>query len=95
MIIDKIKTPDGIKLLSALPADYVEWLSLNIPERIKKLIADVRTVFLTKINVDREEIEDIVQKIEKKGSRKCLRYKIMTCRNQGALLKTKVKSKLR
>ena len=67
MIIDKIRTPDGIKLLGSLPADYLERLSLNIPERLKKLVADVITVLLAKINVPGEEIEDIVDKIEKRG----------------------------
>jgi len=67
MILDKIKAPDGIKILSKLPADYIERLALNIPERLKKLIADVVTVLLTKINVQKEEIEGIVGKIEERG----------------------------
>jgi cytosine/adenosine deaminase-related metal-dependent hydrolase len=45
----------------------VEQLSLNIPDRLKKLISDVITVLLTKINVPHEEIEDIVEKIEQRG----------------------------
>ena len=39
----------------------------DITERLKKLIADVVTVLLTKINVQKEEIEDIVGKIEERG----------------------------
>ena len=49
MIIDKIKTPDGINILGKLPADYIDRLSQNIPDRLKKLLADVITVLLTRI----------------------------------------------
>ena len=67
MIIDKIKTPDGIGLLGTLPKDYIERLALNIPDHLKKLIADVITVLLARINVPREEIDGIVEKIEQRG----------------------------
>ena len=67
MIIDKIRAPDEIRLLRDIPADYVERLSLNIPDNLKKLISDVVTVLLSKINVPREEIDTIVEKIEQRG----------------------------
>ena len=67
MIIDKIKAPDGIRMLRELPADYVERLALNIPERLKELITDVITVLLTKINVPRDEIDSVVERIEQRG----------------------------
>ena len=60
MIIDKIKTPDEIKMLLKLHtghAGYVNQIALNIPPPLKKLVADVITVLLTKINVTHEEID--------------------------------------
>jgi len=71
MIIDKIKTADGMSLLSKLPPDYVEQLTLNIPEHLSKLIADVITLLLTKINVPKDEIEEVTEKIYRR------RYKEM------------------
>jgi cobalamin biosynthesis Mg chelatase CobN len=67
MIIDKIKTPDEISLLSKLPPDYIERLALNMPGHMKKLLADVVTVLLEKINAPQEEIEAITDKIEERG----------------------------
>ena len=67
MIFDKIKTPEEISILSELPAEYIEQLSLNIPDSLKKLLTDVITVLLTRINVPREEINAIVDNIEQRG----------------------------
>jgi hypothetical protein len=66
MLIDKIKKADGIHALGNLPADYVEKLALNIPPHLNKLIADVITVLLTKINVPQNEVEIITEKIHRK-----------------------------
>ncbi len=63
MLIDKIKTKDGMSLLSKLPDEYKEKLSLNIPPHLNKLIADVITILLSKIRVPNEEIEAITDKI--------------------------------
>ena len=67
MIIDKIKTPDGINILGRLPSKYLEKLSLNMPEHLKKLISDIVTALLSKINVPREEIIGIVDRIKERG----------------------------
>ena len=67
MIIDKIKKPYDMNMLCDLPLDYIERLKLNIPPGLKKLLMDVITVLLTKINVPQEEINDIVDRIEKRG----------------------------
>ena len=66
MLIDKIKTAEGISKLSELPPDYVEKLALNIPPHLNKLIADVITVLLNKINIPQTEIETITEKIYRK-----------------------------
>ena len=67
MIIDKIKKPEDMNMLGDLPLDYIERLKLNIPPGLKKLLMDVITVLLTKINVPQEEINDIVDRIEQRG----------------------------
>jgi len=61
MIIDKIRTPDGISILSKLPDDYIEELKQNIPPHLNKLLADVITVFLTRIDVPVDEIEKVTK----------------------------------
>jgi hypothetical protein len=63
MLIDKIRKPEEMSLLSQLPQDYVERLALNIPEHLKKLLADVITVLLTKIHVPKQEIDTVTEKI--------------------------------
>jgi hypothetical protein len=66
MLIDKIKTADGIHALGNLPTDYVERLALNIPPQLNKLISDVVTLLLTKVNVPSNEIDTITDKIHRK-----------------------------
>ena len=61
MIIDKIRTADGISILSKLPKDYIEKLKQNIPPHLNKLLADVITVFLTRINVSEDEIDKVTK----------------------------------
>ena len=61
MIIDKIRTADGISVLSKLPDGYIEKLKQNIPPHLNKLLADVITVFLTRIDVPGEEIEKVTK----------------------------------
>jgi hypothetical protein len=88
MIIDKIKTPDGIKMLSALPEEYVNQLATNMPEHLKKLITDVITALLSKINVPKEEIEAISEKIDKRGLREMFaieNYDVQETRRQARL----------
>ncbi len=63
MVIDKIKTADGIRQLGKLPPDYLDTLALKIPPHLNKLIADVITVLLTKINLPKEEVEVISDRI--------------------------------
>jgi hypothetical protein len=63
MLIDKIKTADGISILRRLPDTYVESLSLNIPTGLNKLLADVITVLLKRINVPQPEIDTVAGKL--------------------------------
>jgi len=63
MIIDKIRTADGINIMGKLPADYEDRLKQNIPPRLNKLLADVITLLLKRINVSDQEIEAITEKL--------------------------------
>ena len=63
MIIDKIKTADGMSIMKNLPEGYFEQLGQNIPPHLHKLLADVITVFLTRINVPGDEIEKVTKHI--------------------------------
>ena len=68
MMIDKLKTPEDLRHLGKLPADYVERLSsMNVPTHLKTLLVKVITVLLTKINTPKEEIESFVEKIDERG----------------------------
>jgi hypothetical protein len=64
MLIDKIQTPGEFSLLSKLSPDYGERLdALNIPHHLRELLANVITVLLTRINIPKEEIDRVTEKI--------------------------------
>jgi DNA-binding CsgD family transcriptional regulator len=67
MLVDKIRKPEEISLLSQLPQDYADQLALNIPEHLKKIIADVITVLLSRIKAPKAEIDRVTEKIYKRG----------------------------
>jgi hypothetical protein len=66
MIISTIKSSDRMHIIGKLPTDYLDKLAAEIPDHLKKLIADVITIQLTKINVPKDEIESITEKIEQR-----------------------------
>jgi hypothetical protein len=63
MLIDKIRTFDGGQLLSKLPNDYIERLKLNIPGHLLKLLADVITLLLKRINIPGGEISAVTDQL--------------------------------
>jgi hypothetical protein len=64
LLIDKIQAPDEFGLLSKLPPDYGKRLdALNIPGHLRKLIADVISALLMRINIPKEEIHTVTEKI--------------------------------
>jgi hypothetical protein len=63
MLIDKIQTADGISAMGRLPPDYIENLKQNIPPHLNKLLADVITVLLERINVPRDEIVKVTEQL--------------------------------
>jgi len=66
MIIDKIRTADGISMIRKLPPDYIEKLKLGMPPHLGKLLADVITVLLKRINIPDDEIEPITAAIHER-----------------------------
>ena len=65
LLIDKIRGNKGETLLNELPEDYIEKLSLQIPESLVKLLSDVIQVLLNKSGYDCREIEKYVGYVEK------------------------------
>ena len=65
LLIDKIRGNKGENLLRQLPSDYIEKLSLQIPESLVKLISDVIRVLLDKSGLERHEIEKYVSSVKK------------------------------
>jgi len=63
MLLDKIRSFDGQRLLSKLPANYVERLRLNIPDHLLKLLSDVITVLMKRINVPDNEILTVTERL--------------------------------
>jgi hypothetical protein len=54
MIIDKLRDKKGIGILEKIPKEYLEGLRLKIPENLGKLISDVITVLLDRLEVPGE-----------------------------------------
>ena len=66
LIIDKINPDGGMDVFKRLPADYIEKLKQNIPQHLYKLLADVVTVLLKRINVPDDEIEKVAEQLYKR-----------------------------
>jgi flagellar biosynthesis/type III secretory pathway protein FliH len=66
LLIDQIHTREGMSLLKKLPAEYIKNRALNIPPRLNKLMSDVVTTLLNRLEVPPEEIAEITDFIEKK-----------------------------
>ena len=65
MMIDKFqKTDSEMGVFSKLPPDYMEKLQLEIPMHLRKLLSDVVTVLLKRVNITDEEINEITEKIQ-------------------------------
>jgi hypothetical protein len=66
MLIDKIRDPEGIELLNQLSENYFEELALKIPPGMGKLLSDVITALLNRVEAPRGKIAAITDRIEKK-----------------------------
>ncbi|GMO38245.1 MAG: hypothetical protein Ta2B_17960 [Termitinemataceae bacterium] len=68
LLVDKIRNPEDIKLFNSISNEYIENTTFNVPENLKKLLADVIRALLLKINVPQEEIEIFTEKINQRRS---------------------------
>ena len=64
MLIDKIRRPEDMSLLSGIPVDYVRSFSGSLTDGIKKLLEDVIRSLLTRAGVPREEIAAVTHDIK-------------------------------
>ncbi len=65
MLLNKIKSADEFKALS-LPSGYMETLFHNSPEDVLKVIARVIAVILRKQNIPENDIQNLVDRIERR-----------------------------
>jgi predicted transposase/invertase (TIGR01784 family) len=63
MMFDKIHDPGDLRALGRLPENYIEKLSLNIPPELQKLLADTIATILTNVNIPKEEIDAVTDKL--------------------------------
>jgi hypothetical protein len=56
--IDKCSSAGRFNLAKELPAEYLERLSPNIPDSLRKLLSDVIRVMLTKVNLPKDEVDE-------------------------------------
>ncbi|GMO25871.1 MAG: hypothetical protein Ta2F_01290 [Termitinemataceae bacterium] len=68
LLVDKIRNPEDIKLFNSISNEYIKNTTFNVPENLKKLLADVIRALLLKINVPQEEIENFTEKINQRRS---------------------------
>jgi hypothetical protein len=66
MLIDKIRRPEDMSLLSNIPAGYVQSFSDSLNEGIKKLLVDVITSLLVRADIPREEIDVVTHDIQER-----------------------------
>jgi transcription initiation factor IIE alpha subunit len=69
MIIDKLGTKEGLQALKKLPQNYLEQLRLKVPENLSRLMTDVITALLDRLEAPGEEIAAVTDLIERKEYR--------------------------
>ena len=80
MLIDKLDFSDKDSVLDKLPMDYFNELALNVPPLLNKLLSDVITLMLKRINVSDSDIAEITQHIDTR------RYQTMFSRFENSVL---------
>ena len=66
MIIDKIRSSEGISILKRLPEGYLDKLKGGIPPHLYDVLANVITVFMTRINAPVDEIEKVTEHLDQR-----------------------------
>jgi hypothetical protein len=67
LIIDKIKRAEQISLVSEIPQEYLDELERNTPEHLRKLVREVVYVFLKKLDIPENELNEFTGKIMERG----------------------------
>ena len=65
-LINKLKNSKDFQNLKEIPEEYFQNLSQNTPEYLLKLIRKITAVFLYRMNIPREEVEDFTDQIERR-----------------------------
>ena len=63
LIVDKVKRPEDIKSFKELPEGFIESMAKTVPEPFLVIFRDCVELLLRKINVPKEEIERVTEKI--------------------------------
>jgi predicted transcriptional regulator len=67
-MVDKLKTAEAFDEFKNLTKAHTERIdNLNIPPHLKKLLVNVITLLLRRINVPPVEIDDLVKRIDERG----------------------------
>jgi predicted transposase/invertase (TIGR01784 family) len=69
MIIDTLGTKEGLQMLKKLPQGYLEQIRLKVPENLSRLMTDVITALLDRLEASGEEIAAVTDLIERKEYR--------------------------
>ena len=67
LIIDKIKKAEQISKLQDIPQAYFDELEQTTPVHLRKLVREVVAMFLMKLDIPKEEMNEITNKIMKRG----------------------------
>lgn len=68
MLLSKLKTAEDLSNLGNLPKEYITQIdSLNIPAHLKEVLIKTFTVLLKKIDIPQDEINNLVDRIDKRG----------------------------
>ncbi|MCL2222388.1 MAG: Rpn family recombination-promoting nuclease/putative transposase [Oscillospiraceae bacterium] len=68
LILDKVKNPDELGgIMSSLPKDYIDKVSANVPDNLRELLSKVVLILLTKIDVPKDEIAEVTDRIKERG----------------------------
>jgi len=68
MMVDKLKTAEAFDEFKNLTKAHTERINnMNVPPHLKKLLVNVITLLLRKINVPQAEIETLVKRIDERG----------------------------
>jgi hypothetical protein len=63
MLVDRVRTPEELLELEKITQEQIEALRLNIPPGLSKLLKDVITVLIDRVNIPKEQKQAVVEKL--------------------------------